>query len=336
MKLTPFAAACGLALAALSASAQVTSVDLSTYTRTGRYNLPEPTRTPGGPNLLAQEASAITYDRDRGTLFVLGDGGTAIVEVSLTGTLIGSMTLSGFDDPEGLTYIGNGQFVMAEERNRYANLFSYRAGSTLTTAGAQRVQLGTTIGNIGNEGISYDPLTGGYIVVKEKQPEGIFQTTIDFAAGTASNGSPSTVLSANLFNPSLAGLADFADVYALSNLASLRGRPEESHLIVLSQESGRLINIDRLGNVSSSLLIGASDPGTPLQVTMDQQHEGVTMDDAGNIYIVSENGGGDINHPQLWVYSVAAVPDIAASWMLGLGLLPLLVSRRKKVRGRTD
>src|ERR1700750_2424975 len=41
----------------------VTSVDLSTYIRTGRFDLPEPTRTAHPPNsLLAQEASAVTYD----------------------------------------------------------------------------------------------------------------------------------------------------------------------------------------------------------------------------------------------------------------------------------
>jgi uncharacterized protein YjiK len=56
----------------------------------------------------------------------------------------------------------------------------------------QTVKLGTTIGNIGLEGISFDPQTGGYICVKEKDPESIFQTGIDFVAGTATNGSPST------------------------------------------------------------------------------------------------------------------------------------------------
>jgi hypothetical protein len=43
----------------------------------------------------------------------------------------------------------------------------------------QTVKLGTTVGNIGIEGISYDPLTSGFIAVKETQPQGIFQTNID-------------------------------------------------------------------------------------------------------------------------------------------------------------
>src|ERR1700742_4501675 len=102
-----------------------TTVDLSTYVLVGRSDLPEPTRTAAPPNsLLAQEVSAVTYNWDTNTLFVVGDGGTSIVQVTKTGQLIDSMTLApgaspqgtDFYDTEGLTYIGGGKFVMTEER----------------------------------------------------------------------------------------------------------------------------------------------------------------------------------------------------------------------------
>ncbi|MBO0859517.1 MAG: alkaline phosphatase D family protein [Chloracidobacterium sp.] len=132
-------------------------------------------------------------------------------------------------------------------------------------------------------------------------PESIFQTGIDFAAGTATNGSPTTTSSTDLFNPSLANLVDFSDVYALSNLPSLSGQPDFSHLLILSQESGQIVNIDRSGTIYSTLTI-VSDPGNPLSVA-EQTHEGLTMDRDGNLYVVSENGGGDSDHPQIWVYA---------------------------------
>jgi uncharacterized protein YjiK/phosphodiesterase/alkaline phosphatase D-like protein len=291
-------------------AAPVTSVDLSTYVRTGRFDLPEPTRTAHPPNsLLAQEASAVTYDWDTDTLFVVGDGGTSVVQVTKTGQMIDSMTLApgpspqgtDFFDTEGITYVGAGKFVLMEERDRQANLFTYVAGGILHKTDAQSVKLGTTVGNIGLEGISYDPLTSGFICVKEKDPQSIFQTGIDFIAGTATNGSPSATSSADLFSPSLANMADFSDVFALSNLPSLSGQPDYSHLLVLSQESGQIVNIDRSGTISSSLTI-VSDPDNPLSVA-DQTHEGLTMDRDGNLYVVSENGGGDSDHPQLWVYA---------------------------------
>jgi uncharacterized protein YjiK len=162
-----------------------------------------------------------------------------------------------FYDTEGIAYVGGGRFVLAEERYRQIDRFTYVPGSTLT--------------------------------------RGDVQTGIDFAAGTATNGSPTTQSSTNLFDPALAGLADFSDVFALSNLSTLTGA-DASHLLVLSQESGRIVNIDRSGNVSSALTI-VSDPGNPLSVP-DQTHEGVVMDDDGRLYVVSEDGGGDIGHPQ--------------------------------------
>jgi uncharacterized protein YjiK len=296
----------------------VTSVDLSTYVRVGRFELPEPTRTAPPPNnLLAQEASAVTYNWDTDTLFITGDGGTSVTQVTKTGQLIDTMTLApgsspqgtAFFDPEGITYVGGGKFVLVEERDRQANLFTYVPGGILTRADVQTVKLGTTIGNVGLEGLSFDPLTNGFIFVKEADPISIFQTGIDFAAGTATNGSPTATGSTNLFNPALANLADFSDVFALSNLPSLNGLPEFSHLLILSQESGQIINVDRSGTVFSKLTIVA-DPDNPLPVA-EQTHEGMTMDRDGNLYIVSENGGGDINHPQLWVYAPSTAPNLA-------------------------
>jgi uncharacterized protein YjiK/phosphodiesterase/alkaline phosphatase D-like protein len=292
-----------------------TDIDLSKYTRVGRYNLPEPTRTkPPTGSLLAQEVSAVTYNSDTDSLFVLGDGGTSIVQVDKTGKLINSMTLAldatkpqgtTFYDPEGLAYVGKGQFVFVEERDRQVNLFTYKPDTTLTRADVKTVKLGTTIGNIGIEGISYDPQTSGFIAVKEEQPEGIFQTTIDFDKGTASNGSPTTIDSTNLFDPALAGLTDFADVFALSNLTALNGKEDSSHLLVLSQADGKIVEVDRAGKIYSSLKI-VTDADNKLSLA-DQQHEGLTVDKDGFLYITSENGGGDVDHPQLWVYAPNAV-----------------------------
>jgi uncharacterized protein YjiK len=334
MKLAALAAFSLTSCIAASAIA-VGSVDLSSYTLVARYALPEPTQVTPPPNsLLAQEASAVTWNRDTNTLFVVGDGGTSIVQVGLDGTLIDSMTLAqdasqpqgtAFYDPEALTYVGGGQFVMIEERYRIANLFTYAAGTTLAKADAQSVKLGTTIGNIGIEGISYDPLTGGFIAVKEKDPIGVFQTTIDFAAGTASNGSPSTVNSTNLFNPSGLGLLDIADVFALSNLSGI-GAGDQDHLLLLSQESGQVLEVDRNGAILSALTIPL-EPNTGGLSVADQQHEGITMDDNGIIYMVNENGGGSINYPQLWVY--APVPEPTSYALTGLGLAALAIHRRR-------
>lgn len=280
-------------------------VDLSTYVRVGRYDLP----VPNGSNApvrsqLAEEVSAVTYNKDTDTLFIVGDEGTSIVQISKTGALIDSMSLASnaFDDTEGLTYVGNGQFVMIEERSRSAILFTYEADGTLTRDETQIVKLGTTVGNIGLEGISFDPLTDGYIIVKEKDPTSVFQTDVDFDAGTATNGSPSTENATNLFNPAGLGVVDIADVFALSNVDS-----GDDTILILSQESARILEVDRAGNILSvmNLFSGTSDISA-----VEQGHEGITMDDDGFIYVVSENGGG-LGNPQVWVYAPATDPNEA-------------------------
>jgi uncharacterized protein YjiK len=276
------------------------SFDLANYVQTGRYSLPVGT----GLNLLAEEASAVTYNKDTDTLFVLGDGGTSIVQVTKKGVLIDSMVLAQdaakpqgtyFYDPEGLAYLGNGKFALVEERYRQVNEFTYVANTTLpantlTAAGVRTVKLGTTIGNIGIEGISFDPMTGGFIAVKESGPSGVFQTAIDFAAATATNGSASTVDSVNLFDPAKTGLSALNDVFALSNILP-NTAPDYSHIMVLSAPDGKIVKMDRTGKLLGTLVVGGA-----------AQNEGMTMDAAGNIYVVSEVGGGP-GRPELLVFS---------------------------------
>ena len=303
------------------AAASAAGIDLSLYHRVGRFDLPSSTNTtPPAGSLLGDEASGVTYDPDTNSLFVIGDGATSVVQVGLDGHLIDSMTLThsagtggaGFFDTEGITYVGGGQFVLMEERDRQADEFTYVPDTTLTRADVHAVKLGTTIGNIGLEGISYDPQTSGatpgFIVVKEKEPESIFQTNIDFPAGTATNGSATADEASDLFTPANAGLLDFSDVYSLANLPAGVAGPDADHLLIISQESGEIENVDRSGNVSSALFIHG-DAGNPLSVP-DQTDEGVTMDASGNLYVVNEDGGGT-GIPQLWAYAPSTDPDQA-------------------------
>lgn len=287
------------AVATLAFTPPGESLDLANYTLVAKHNLP----VGSGANLLAAEVSAVTWNWDTDTLFVVGDNGTSITQLSKTGQLIDTMTLPAdpsrpqgttFYDPEGLTYIGGGRFVLVAERDRQATVFTYTGGSTLDPATTRTVKLGTSIGNIGLEGIAFDPLSGGYIVVKEKTPLGIFQTTIDFAAGTASNGSATTENSTNLFDPALAGgVADFGDIAVLATVVPATSTAtDRQHLLVLSQESGRLLKMDRAGRVFGSL-----------NLEVAAQHEGVTLDRDLNLYITNELGTAGSAGEQLWVYA---------------------------------
>ena len=271
-----------------------------------------PPRRPAA--LLAQEASSVTYDWDTDTLFVVGDGGTSVVQVSKTGQLIDSMTLAPGDSPQGttfydteaITYVGGGKFVLGEERDRQVNLLHLRGRRrTAIEADVQTVKLGTTIGQRRHRGHHLRPadVHGGRPRLRRRQGDDAGghlpdQRRLRGAARRPTDRPPPTSR-LNLFDPALAGLNDFSDVFALSNLPNLTG-PDSSHLLIISQESGKIENVDRSGNVESSLTI--SDPTSGISVP-DETHEGVTMDRDGYLYTVNEDGGGDASHPQLWVYA---------------------------------
>ncbi|NJM43969.1 MAG: hypothetical protein HC858_08305 [Brachymonas sp.] len=66
------------------------SFELANYSLSGRFSLP----VGSGANLLADEASAVAYNKDTDTLFIVGDGGTSIVQVTKQGVLVDSMVLA--------------------------------------------------------------------------------------------------------------------------------------------------------------------------------------------------------------------------------------------------
>ena len=149
-----------VALAAVSvlacttaAHAAITKLDLANYQLASRFDLPGDS---------ASESSAITYNFDSGNLFVLGDEGDAIVEVTTAGAVVSTMALSGFDDTEGLTYIGNGQFVLVEERLQDAYRLTYTANGNVARSSLAAVSIGSTIGNSGLEGVSFERTTGDF------------------------------------------------------------------------------------------------------------------------------------------------------------------------------
>jgi uncharacterized protein YjiK len=268
--------------------------DLANYQLVHTYDL---------PSVSAAEASAVTYNWDTGTLFVLGDEGDALVEVTTGGATVSTMTLTGFDDTEGLAYLGGGKFALTEERLQDIFQLTYVPGGTAGRGSLASVSFGPTVGNIGLEGISYEPGTGLYFGVKEKQNQDIYRAaSLDFNLGTANITHP--------FVPNL-GVLDLADVEVLSKVTSLVGTDHQDNLLIYSQESSRLLEVNRTSGtvISQFTLDGVTDA------------EGVTVDPSGNIYIVGET-------PRLYVLSAVPEPSSAALLLAGLGLGGFFLRRK--------
>ena len=186
----------------------------------GDYQLSESHKldTLGGMGL---EASAVTYARDRSSLFFVGDEGKGVVEVSLTGTTLGTMTFSAcpsttsHHDAEGLTYLGNNVLVVGEERLQDAFHFTYATNGSVSLASAPWASVSNhPYNNSGMEGISYDPRDGSFVSVKQASPMEVRSGILSFAAG----GGGSTM--APLFDANLLGLASLSEPQPASTTAA--------------------------------------------------------------------------------------------------------------------
>jgi uncharacterized protein YjiK len=293
MSISTRSAAALLLAACAPLGASAAGLDLSRYSLTQTFALPTST---------ASESSAITWNWDNDHLYVVGDEGEYITEVTRTGTVVSSMRLSGFDDTEALTYIGNGQFVVGEERIQDVYKLTYQAGGTASRSALASVSLGATVGNVGLEGISYDRATGQFVTVKEKGPQFVGLGGINFGNGTHTVGS--------LFTPNL-GVADLSDVQTLSGFV---GTSYADNLLIFSQESRSLLEVTRAGVIVSSFDFSA----------ISDTAEGVTIAADGTIYLTDET-------PNVYVLTAAVPePETYALMVSGLAVLGVAAARRRR------
>ena len=233
------------------------------------------------------EASGVTYNRDTGTLFSIGDEGEALYQISKTGQAIDRMTFDNsqprgnraLDDPEGVSYMGAGKFIIADERIGTGWITAYAAGTQVGVGVMQGlVVAGTNDSNSGLEGVGYDPITDSLWGVKEANPIGIFMLSNVSGGGQRVTTIP---FPSNRFTR--AGITSLSDIYIMASCASFAlDDPRRMHILVLARNENLLLEMTRTGEIVDTLDISRFGKHTI---------EGLTMDDDGHIYLASEKSG---------------------------------------------
>lgn len=290
-----------------------------------------------------KEASAVAFNWDTGRLMVTNDeeekadGSNIWGEYDLSGNKTATITLAGClslgtaqCDAEGLAYVGNGKYVVAEERYQDIALLS-QIGSTGTTRSytaypdAPTISVGPDAGNSGLEGIAYNRNTGDFFGVKERDPETIWKIS-------GANFGTETATVTSLFNiEALPGLDRLSDIATLSN-GQFAGTAFGDNLLILSGRSFNLLEVTQAGQVVSSFdLSGFKSLVDP--TNKGGKFEGLTLDTAGNIYLVSDDGDGPNQSYLVKLAYTGAVPE-PATWAMMMGGFALIggaMRRRQNV-----
>ena len=233
---------------------------------------------------IPDDLSGLTYNASTNTLFACLNSTPTVYELDLNGNVLRTINLTGFEDTEGLVWIGGTDFIIIEERRGRAVRITITATTTAIAYPMAFMQLpGTWGNNLGLEGVSYNPATNELVIIKEKSPLTIYS----FVPPASYNGAVTVTNPFNIATNNF-GFSDIAGLHHLGlNTYMPCGVDVSNNYLILSHESAALIETDDTGTEYSRLDLSAGGANGTLAATLPQA-EGVTMDNQGNIYVVSE------------------------------------------------
>ncbi|MEE9947339.1 MAG: SdiA-regulated domain-containing protein [Pseudomonas asiatica] len=225
---------------------------------------------------LDDDISALTYDPDRKTLFTVTNARSELIELSLDGRILRRVPLTGFGDPEAVEYVGPNSYVITDERQQRLIRVRLEDDAMFLDAGdAEQLTLGIGLnGNKGFEGLAYDSAGKRLFVAKERDPMLIYEVH------GFPHDNPEQPYAVHVVQDRKRDSRLF-----VRDLSSLQFDERSGHLLALSDESRLVLELDVEGRPLSTLSLRKGFQG--LQATVPQA-EGIAMDEAGTIYLVSE------------------------------------------------
>lgn len=218
-------------------------------------------------------ASGLTYNPQTNTLFAVINNPEKIVEIDAQGNTLRQVLLEGFEDTEAITYLGNGDYAVVEERRR-SIVIAHISFDTRVLKRSEQRSLSlprTAANNNGFEGIAVDSNTGRLYISNEKAPRELFQ--LDGFVESSPHMSvsyPWDIEEAPLGNDDISGL--YFDHH-------------RNHLLLLSDESKQLVEANLRGDKVSELDLSSRNPSLAQDIP---QAEGITLGENNTLFILSE------------------------------------------------
>lgn len=225
---------------------------------------------------LDEDISALTFDPDRNSLFTVTNKNPELIELSLEGRILRRVPLTGFGDPEAVEYVGRDSYVITDERQQRLIRVRLDADTPFLDAkDAEQLSLGIGLnGNKGFEGLAYDQQGKRLFVAKERDPMLIYEVH------GFPHDNPQQPYAVHVVQDRKRDARLF-----VRDLSSLQFDERSGHLLALSDESQLVLELDVTGRPLASMSLRKGFQGLKQSVP---QAEGIAMDDAGTLYLVSE------------------------------------------------
>ncbi|EGG99386.1 hypothetical protein imdm_1172 [gamma proteobacterium IMCC2047] len=198
-----------------------------------------------------------------------------VIELSLDGNVLRTITLTGFEDTEGVAHVEGDKFIILEERRSAVNFVTINSNTrNINKSETSNFALNIFTNsekNLRLEGVSIDHATGDIYLVKEKSPRALYK--ISGLLNNAADVNISIPWDIEAVNSSI------------NDLSGVFFEPNSRRLLVLSHESFSLSEFGLAGQHFSRMKLKRSNHALLDSIP---QAEGVTLAADGSLYIVSE------------------------------------------------
>ena len=230
--------------------------------------------------------SGLSFDTDANQLIAVVNRPARLYRLSLEGKVLSRHRLQHASDVEGVAYLGGNRVAIIEEGKSRIVLTELPAQADADIDVHQGFALQLTLespepagmrsGNQGFEGVGYDAQRDHLYVAKEHSPRALYRIT-----GLARKGAPQPQAA----SISIENLSHWVQHPAVgTDLSSVEVNSANGHLLLLSDESQSLVELDTAGRLVSRFDLSywqGHDTAVP-------QAEGITIAPDGTIFIVSE------------------------------------------------
>ncbi len=214
--------------------------------------------------------SGLAFDSDHGHLLAVLNRPSTVLVLDRDGQVLRRHRLRGASDVEAIAWLGGDRVALLQEGRRSVIVATLpaRDGPIDTTQSRVVPLTMADAGNNGPEGMAYDRSSDTLYISKERAPAGLYQLQGIAAGGPVHQRDLSAWLRRLPF---------------ATDLSSLEFDARHRHLLLLSDESQLLAELTLDGTPVSWRSLSSERWSLPMP-----QPEGVTLDDQGNLYVVSE------------------------------------------------